>query len=57
LGREAEKILEPLPPGDVEETFADIESARRDLQYEPKTALSEGLPQFINWFKKYHAFS
>jgi UDP-glucuronate 4-epimerase len=57
FGREAEKIFEPLPPGDVEETFADIESARRDLAYDPKTSLREGLPRFVRWFKEFHALS
>ena len=54
LGRTAEKIMEPLPPGDVPETYADIDASRRDLGFEPRTPLSEGIPRFIAWFKSYH---
>jgi len=54
LGRPAEKIMEPLPPGDVPETYADIDASRRDLGFEPATPLSEGIPRFIAWFKDYH---
>jgi UDP-glucuronate 4-epimerase len=56
LGRTAKKIFEPLPPGDVAETYADIEASTRDLGYEPSTKLSEGLPRFIAWFKQYHGY-
>jgi UDP-glucuronate 4-epimerase len=54
LGRRAEKIFEPLPPGDVAETFADIGASTRDLGYKPLTPLAQGLPRFIAWFKQYH---
>jgi UDP-glucuronate 4-epimerase len=54
LLRTADKIMEPLPPGDVPETYADIEASRRDLGFEPRTPLTEGIPRFIDWFKSYH---
>ncbi|HZS84677.1 MAG TPA: NAD-dependent epimerase/dehydratase family protein [Stellaceae bacterium] len=54
LGRKAELKLLPLQPGDVPESFADIDASRRDLGFEPKTPISEGLPRFIAWFKDYH---
>jgi UDP-glucuronate 4-epimerase len=54
LGRSAEVHLAPLPPGDVVRTFADIEASRRDLGYEPRTPLEEGLPRFIAWYRDYH---
>jgi UDP-glucuronate 4-epimerase len=54
LDREAEKILEPLPPGDMPETYADISSSQRDFGYNPRTNLAEGLHLFVNWFKAYH---
>lgn len=54
LGRTAEKILEPLQMGDVPETSADISESIRDLGYQPKTPIAEGLPRFIAWFKHYH---
>ncbi|MFM9973294.1 MAG: NAD-dependent epimerase/dehydratase family protein, partial [Beijerinckiaceae bacterium] len=54
LGRTAEKIFEPLQTGDVTETSADISESVRDLGFDPKTPISEGLPRFIAWFKHYH---
>jgi UDP-glucuronate 4-epimerase len=54
LGREAEKIMLPLQTGDVPETSADITESARDLGFDPKTPISEGLPRFIAWYKAYH---
>jgi UDP-glucuronate 4-epimerase len=54
LGRKAVKELLPLQPGDVPETFADIEASRRDLGFEPKTTLEIGLARFVEWYKRYH---
>jgi UDP-glucuronate 4-epimerase len=54
LGRTAEVRLAPMQPGDVPATFADIEASQRDLDFEPKTPLEEGLPKFIQWYKRYH---
>ena len=53
-GRPAEKIFKEMQPGDVKETFADIEASRRDLGFEPRTTIDEGLPRFIAWFRDYH---
>jgi len=54
LGRKAEVLLEPMQPGDVRETFADIADSRRDFGYDPKTPIDVGIPKFIEWFKSYH---
>ncbi len=54
LGRKAERRLAPMEPGDVVETFADIERARRHLGYEPKVPLEDGLARFVSWFQRYH---
>jgi UDP-glucuronate 4-epimerase len=50
-GRKAEMVFEPMQPGDVHETYADIEASRRDFGFEPTTPISEGIPQFVEWFK------
>ena len=52
LGKEA--IINRLPrqPGDVDCTFADIERARADLGYEPKTGLKAGLVKFVSWLRQ-----
>lgn len=54
LGKKAEKILEPMQPGDVKATFADIEASRRDLGFEPTVPMSEGVPRFVEWYRAYH---
>jgi UDP-glucuronate 4-epimerase len=54
LGHTAKKELLPLQPGDVPESFADIDTARRDLGFEPKTTIEEGIGRFVAWYKRYH---
>jgi len=54
LGRKSQREMLPLQPGDVTETYADIEAAQRDLCFEPSTPIEEGLPQFVDWFRDYH---
>lgn len=54
LGRAADKQYEPMQPGDVEATYADIEPSRRDLGFDPKTPIADGVPRFIAWYKKYY---
>jgi UDP-glucuronate 4-epimerase len=53
-GRKAEIVFEPMQPGDVRETYADIEASRRDLGFEPRTTIAEGVPKFVAWFRDYH---
>ncbi len=53
-GREAVKVFEGMQPGDVKETYADIEASRRDLGFEPRTGIDEGLPRFVQWYREYH---
>jgi UDP-glucuronate 4-epimerase len=54
LGRTAVKKMMPMQIGDVVSTYADIEAARRDFGYEPKTPISEGIPRFVAWYRGYH---
>ncbi len=53
-GREAIKDYQPLQPGDVAETFADITRSQADLGFTPKMMIEEGLPRFVAWFRDYH---
>lgn len=55
LGRKATYDFQPIQPGDVPETFADIATSTRDLGYRPTTTIQEGIPQFVSWYKGYHA--
>ena len=54
LGRKAEILYEPMQPGDVKETYADIDASRKAFGYEPKTPIDEGIPRFVEWFKSFH---
>ena len=54
LGKKANRNLEPMQPGDVPETFADISSAVRELGFTPKTGIQEGVAQFVDWYRMYH---
>jgi UDP-glucuronate 4-epimerase len=51
LGTQAAIDWQPLQPGDVPQTFADISKARRLLNYSPQTQIEMGIKQFIEWFK------
>ena len=54
IGKEAEKELLPLQPGDVPDTFADVTDLVRDLGYKPSTTVEQGMKQFVSWFKNYY---
>jgi UDP-glucuronate 4-epimerase len=54
LGRKAEFDLLPMQPGDVKETYADISDMQRDFGFAPKTAIDEGIPNFVAWYRDYH---
>jgi UDP-glucuronate 4-epimerase len=53
LGTKAVMEMQPMQPGDVPVTYADIESSRRDLGFEPTTPISVGIPKFVDWFSNY----
>jgi UDP-glucuronate 4-epimerase len=42
------------PAGDVNETYADVTRAARDFDFKPSTTLQEGIPRFVEWYRKYH---
>jgi UDP-glucuronate 4-epimerase len=54
IGRPAVKILAPMQPGDVAETYADITAAERDLGFHPATPIEDGVPKFVDWYRQYH---
>ena len=53
-GRKATGDPQPMQPGDVKETFADISVIQRDHGFEPRTSIDEGVPRFVEWYKEYH---
>jgi UDP-glucuronate 4-epimerase len=52
LGKNAVIDRQPLQPGDVPITFADISKARAKLGYDPKVKVEKGIPLFVDWFRK-----
>jgi UDP-glucuronate 4-epimerase len=46
--------FQPMQPGDVPATYADIDSIARDHGYAPTTPLEVGIPKFVDWFKSYY---
>ncbi len=52
LGKQAVIDRQPLQPGDVPITFADISKAQRMLGYHPQVKAEKGIPLFVDWFRK-----
>jgi UDP-glucuronate 4-epimerase len=57
LGRTATKKLLPMQLGDVPASYADIETARRDLGFEPRATIETGLAAFVEWYRQYHGLT
>ncbi len=55
LGQEAKKNFLPMQPGDVVATYADIEELKRDVGFEPKTALADGIARWVDWYRRHGA--
>ena len=53
LGRKAERELLPMQPGDVPETYADVNDLEAAVGFAPKTPIAEGVRRFIAWFREY----
>jgi UDP-glucuronate 4-epimerase len=54
FGRTAVTEMLPMQPGDVQTTFADIDSLVRDIGYRPATTIEDGIARFAKWFRDYH---
>ncbi len=54
LGREAQKEFLPMQPGDVYETYADVQDLVNDFGFKPSTSIEEGLLKFAQWFLIYY---
>jgi UDP-glucuronate 4-epimerase len=54
LGMTATILFEPMQPGDVKETYADIGPIREKFGFEPKLGIDEGIPRFVRWFREFY---
>jgi UDP-glucuronate 4-epimerase len=54
VGKTAVRELMPMQPGDVPETYADVEDLRRDVGFTPATPIGHGVNRFVDWFRAFH---
>jgi UDP-glucuronate 4-epimerase len=54
LGRKAQRRLLPVQPGDVPETYADVDGLIRDVGFKPSTPIEAGIAKFVQWYRWYH---
>jgi UDP-glucuronate 4-epimerase len=54
FGRKAKIELEPMQPGDVPETCADVDDLMRDVGFRPATPIETGVRNFVAWYREYH---
>ncbi len=54
LGRKAIKNLLPMQPGDVPDTYADVEALVQDVGYQPSTPIEVGVARFVAWYREYY---
>lgn len=57
LGKEARVEKKPMLSGDVPTTYADIETSREKLGYEPKISLRVGMKKFVDWYLRDYILS
>jgi UDP-glucuronate 4-epimerase len=53
-GKTAEKILKPMPAGDVPATWADTRDLERDFGYKPRVDIRTGIGNFVRWYRKFY---
>jgi len=54
LGKEAQKNLLPLQPGDVPDTYANVDDLVADMGYKPETKVEDGVANFVAWYKDFY---
>jgi len=54
LGRKAQKRLLPMQPGDVPETYADVDDLMAEVGFKPCTSIREGIGRFVEWYREYY---
>lgn len=52
IGKKANIIYKPMQPGDVYQTYADVDPLVHDFNFKPNTSLKDGLSKFWDWYKK-----
>ncbi|KRG68946.1 NAD-dependent epimerase [Pseudoxanthomonas dokdonensis] len=55
LGTKARRNLLPLQPGDVPDTYADVDALIRDTGYKPETSIETGVKRFVDWYRAFYS--
>ncbi|MEO0346280.1 MAG: NAD-dependent epimerase [Pseudomonadota bacterium] len=56
VGKKAEMNLLPLQPGDVPDTYADVDDLVADVDYKPSTPIETGVARFVDWFQDFYEY-
>ena len=54
LGKKAKINFLPLQPGDVPDTYANVDNLMKQFNYKPETSIFEGVSSFVKWYKDYY---
>lgn len=54
LGKKAQKNMLPLQPGDVPDTYANVDALVDDVGYKPSTSIETGIENFVKWYRDYY---
>jgi UDP-glucuronate 4-epimerase len=54
LGKQAQKNLMSIQPGDVPATYADVEDLENDVGFKPATPIEKGIQNFVDWYREYY---
>ena len=54
IGRQVEKNMLPMQPGDVPDTYANVDALVNDVGYQPNTSVEDGVKHFVEWYKSYY---
>ena len=56
IGKKATIELLPLQPGDVPDTFADVDDLVKQFNYRPTTSVQDGIQKFVEWYREYYKY-
>ena len=54
IGKKAKINFLPLQPGDVPDTYANVDNLKQKFRYNPSTSVKEGVSNFVKWYKNYY---
>lgn len=57
LGLKADRNLQPIQPGDVPATYADVDDLIADVGFKPATSIEDGINKFVEWYRSYYKLS